>query len=110
LQAAVSVGATVLGALFGRKIGSARNVGRATTAARGVGRTSRERGDVRRARERVASEEQKLRELERELEEHLAKLREEHDPAHAEIEVLEIPPRKSDLSVERLALAWAPPR
>ena len=32
----------LLGALFGRKLGSARNVGRATTAARGAGRTARD--------------------------------------------------------------------
>ena len=108
LQAAVSVGATVLGALFGRKAGSSRNVGRATSAARGFGRSSRERGDVRRAKDRVASEEQKLRELEKELEGRLADLREKHQPGNAEIEVIEVPPRKSDLSVERLALAWVP--
>jgi hypothetical protein len=105
-QTAISVGATLLGALFGRKLGSTRNVGRATTAARGLGRASRERGDVKRAEERVASEEQKLKDLEKDLEERLATLRREHDPASLELEVLEIPPRKSDLSVERLALAW----
>ena len=108
LQTAVSVGATVLGALFGRKLSSARNVGRATTAARGFGRASRERGDVRRAKERVEAEEQKLRDLEKDLEERLAELRERHDPAHAEIETIELAPRKSDLRVERLALAWVP--
>ncbi|MDH3685274.1 MAG: hypothetical protein OEP95_03565 [Myxococcales bacterium] len=108
LQAAVSVGATVLGALFGRKMGSSRNVGRATTAARGFGRSSRERGDVRRAKERVEIEEKKLRDLEADFEARLAKLREEHEPANVEIEELEVPPRKSDLTVQRLALAWVP--
>ena len=108
LQTAVSVGATVLGALFGRKTASSRNVGRAATAARGFGRASRERGDVRRAKERVAGEEQKLRDLEKDLEQRLATLREKHDPESVETETIEVPPRKSDLSVERLALAWVP--
>ena len=38
----VSFGATVLGALFGRKTLSATNLGRATTAMRGAGRASKE--------------------------------------------------------------------
>ncbi len=42
LQTAVSVGAAVLGALFGRKTVSVGNLGRATTAARGVGRSMKE--------------------------------------------------------------------
>ena len=49
LQTAVSMGATVLGALFGRKAVSIGTLGRATTAARGVGRTMKEDSDVKRA-------------------------------------------------------------
>ena len=49
LQTAVSIGATVLGTLFGR-----RALGRATTAARGVGRSMDQAGDVGRAEENVA--------------------------------------------------------
>ncbi len=46
---AVSVGASVLGALFGRKVVSATNAGRVATAARGVSRMGREAQDVDRA-------------------------------------------------------------
>ena len=49
LQTAISMGATLVGALFGRKSMSA-SIGRATTTARGVGRTMREREDVERGR------------------------------------------------------------
>ena len=42
LQTAFSVGATVLGALFGRKALSTTNMGRATTAMRGAGRAYKE--------------------------------------------------------------------
>ena len=45
----MSVGATVLGALFGRKAVSMGTLGRATTAARGVSRIGREAQDVARA-------------------------------------------------------------
>ena len=42
-QTAISIGSTILGALFGRKLTSASGVGRATTAMRGAGRATRER-------------------------------------------------------------------
>src|SRR6185503_16747865 len=51
VQTAISVGATVLGALFGRKLTSAGTLGRATTAVRGAGRAAREHEDVVSARE-----------------------------------------------------------
>ena len=53
IQTAVSFGATVLGALLGRKAISATTLGRATTAARGVGRTMKESQDIARAKESV---------------------------------------------------------
>src|SRR3990172_7205638 len=57
---AISVCATVLGALFGRKLGVG-TVGRATPAARGASRAAREHGDVARASEALAAAEAELR-------------------------------------------------
>ena len=54
VQAAISIGATILGAVLGRKTISATNIGRATTAARDAGRVLKEREDVTRAQETVA--------------------------------------------------------
>ena len=42
MQAAISVGASILGAFLGRKTISAANIGRATTAIRGAGRAIKE--------------------------------------------------------------------
>ena len=53
VQTAVSIGATVIGALFGRKAISAGTIGRATTAARGIGRSAKEYEDVRLAQQNV---------------------------------------------------------
>ncbi|MDX1649500.1 MAG: DUF87 domain-containing protein, partial [Myxococcota bacterium] len=53
LQAAISFGATVAGALLGRRLASARNVGRATTTARAAGRVADAREDVARAEAEV---------------------------------------------------------
>src|SRR5262249_8127833 len=67
VQTAISVGATVLGALFGRKALSVGNIGRATTAARGVGRTLKEQQDVSGANESVEAIHAKRGEIESEL-------------------------------------------
>ncbi len=108
VQSAISVGTTVLGALFGRKTISASTLGRATAAARGVGRAAREREDVARARDEQERLEQQIAALEQEFEEESARLR---DPAAALedlIEEVEIRPRKSDIAVARLQLVWTP--
>ena len=105
---AISIGATLVGALFGRKLGSARNVGRATTAARGVGRAARERGDIKRAEERVEALKEQLAELEARFAEDVTELEVELDPDAFECQELTVAPRKADLDVERLLLAWTP--
>ena len=53
IDTVISIGASVVGALFGRKLASRTNVGRAATAMRGIGRAADERGDVGRAEERA---------------------------------------------------------
>jgi hypothetical protein len=74
-QTAVSVGAAVLTALFGRKKLSYSTIGRGTTAARGAARTLEQREDVKRAKENLAAAQQELAELEAELEEKIDQLR-----------------------------------
>ena len=108
MQTAVSIGATVLGAIFGRKLTSVGNVGRATTAARGAGRTARERGDIARAQENVEVLRSQLVELEREFEESLEDARTDVDDTALEFEELAIRPKKADISIERVALVWTP--
>jgi len=106
IQSAISIGTTLVGALFGRKLGSAANLGRATTAARSVSRAARERGDVTRADERAEDLRGELTELEALLAKDVAALESGADePA---LQTLRIAPRKSDLDVERVSLVWLP--
>ena len=107
VETAISVGATVLGALFGRKLRSLGNVGRATTAARGASRTLGEREDVAREKEELEALRRELAALEAELAGELDRLRASFD-REPELEELVIPPRKADLAVERIVLVWAP--
>jgi hypothetical protein len=105
---AISIGATLVGALFGRKLGSSRNIGRAATAMRGVGRASRERGDIERAEERLEAEREKLAEMGRELEESLRELQGEIAIDESMLHEVVIAPSKSDIAVDSLRLVWTP--
>ncbi|MEP6995586.1 MAG: ATP-binding protein, partial [Acidobacteriota bacterium] len=106
LQTAISVGATVLGALFGRKAISASTIGRATTAARTAGRTVKQAGDVGRAQETVGAVQRQMQDLDAELQGELAASQAASDPASEKLETLTLRPKKSDVTVRRVALVW----
>ena len=103
---ALSAGATVLGALFGRKVASRGNVGRAATTMRGVGRASSKKGDVERAQEKVADLEQKLVDLEEELKDKLEDAKEFDSVDAFEIEEKLIRLRKTDTEITKMGILW----
>jgi hypothetical protein len=107
LQTAVSFGATLVGALMGRKAVSVTTLGRATTAARGVGRAAKEAEDVARAKERLKEVEDELQALDAELQREIAAI---EAPAAADpvIETVDIKPKAGGVDVRLVALAWAP--
>ena len=108
LQTAISLGATLLGALGGRKLVSGSTVGRATTAARGASRSLREQQDVGRAQETVEAIDQQIAALNAEFEAKVAELRSAGDPTAEALETLSIKPKKADIAVQLVALAWTP--
>jgi len=75
LQTAVSAGATILTAIFGRKKLSYSTIGRGTTTARGAARAMQQREDVEHAKQNLAAAQQELDELNAELEEKVTALR-----------------------------------
>ena len=75
LQTAVSAGATVLTAIFGRKKLSYSTIGRGTTTARGAARAMQQREDVEHAKENLAAAQQELDDLNAELEQKIGELR-----------------------------------
>jgi len=107
LQTGVSMGAAVLGALFGRKTVSVGNLGRATTAARGVGRSMKEAEDVKRASDNVEAIREKGKALEEELAHETQAIAERYDAA-PEIERLALSPKRGQVSVQFVALGWMP--
>ncbi len=108
MQAAISMGSTLLGALFGRKRLSTSTLGRATTAARGMGRVLREGEDVGRAQDSVESVEQQIAELTAEMEREIAAQEALSDPRAEALETVVVKPKKADIEVRLVTLAWAP--
>ncbi len=108
MQTAISFGATVLGALMGRKKLSTGTLGRATTTMRDVGRSIDESGDVKRAADTLQAAKQRLADLEAEEQNELDALHIEIDPAAETFETVIMRPRKSDIVVDSLGLVWMP--
>jgi len=108
LQTAISVGATLLSSFLGRKRVSMSTLGRATTAARGAGRSMREAEDVNRAEDNVGAIDEKLADLDAEFKAETATLERSFDPQTEPLETLSLKPTKANISVKLLTLAWAP--
>jgi hypothetical protein len=108
VQAAISFGASVLGALMGRKVASSANVGRAASAMRAAGRATRDHGDIEHAEETVESLQQRLSDLEAEFQQEVDKIDAAIKPEALVIEPLVIRAKKSEIAIERVALAWLP--
>jgi hypothetical protein len=109
MQTAVSMGATLLGALFGRKAVSVSTLGRATTTARGVGRTMKEASDVKRATETVDSVKTAVAALAGQLAEDIAAVTARLDQ-DVELERIPLAPKRGQVEVQFVALAWSPGR
>jgi hypothetical protein len=108
LSTAVSAGTTVLGAFLGRKTFSATTLGKAATTARGVSRSTQQAGDVTRAKETVQALEEQLTELEAKFKAEVDGLGGKVDPATIALTTKSIKPKKTNIAVQAVALAWAP--
>jgi len=108
VQTAVSVGATLIGAIFGRKTMSSGTIGRATTSMRGAGRIAREKEDIGRAQREVQLIDERLRNLEEEFQTEIADLKMDFKPEDLELIELMIRPRKTDVAITGFALIWTP--
>jgi hypothetical protein len=110
VQSWLKLGSTVLGAVLGRKKLSVTNVRRASSALTGFSRSAKEASDVERAEEDLAELVQERDQLTAELEKEVAELAERFDPAAEKLEAFELKPRRTDVDVRLVALAWAPYR
>lgn len=103
LESAISIGATVLGAFMGRKMGSG-TLGRATSAARGVNRAAKQRQDVDLAEDNLGALNEKLAALTGEFEEEARKVQAKY--GGDSITAVSISPKKTNITVQAVGLAW----
>jgi len=108
MQAAISVGASILGAFLGRKTISAANIGRATTAIRGAGRAIKESKDVGQAEENVLALQQQLADLEAQFKTETDVLAAATNPLNEKLETISLKPTKANIAVKLVVLAWTP--
>ena len=108
MQSVLNIGTSVLGALLGNKIASKANIGKASTAARSLGRAAAERGDVARAKETMEELLVEREHLEEECQTEVDAIADQYSPENLTLDLLEIPTRKSDLRIKQLCLAWIP--
>ncbi len=109
VQAALSVGATILGAFMGRKTISTTNIGKAATALGRAGRTIKDAKDIGMAQENVAALQEQLADLE-------AQFKRETDaagavdPATEPLDTVALRPTKTNITIKTVTLAWLPYR
>jgi hypothetical protein len=108
LQTGLSIGATVLSALFSRKALSTATLGRATTAARGVGRSMKEAQDIGRAQETLAAVQQQKADIEAQIQAEVSALGAAMDPLGETLLPLAIKPKRTDITIQAVGLAWVP--
>ena len=108
MGAAVSLGATIFGALLGRKAISAGSLGRATTAARGMSRVGRESQDVTRASENVTALKAQESDLQARMQDDLQAVTADWELSNEPSERVLVKPKRGGVSVQLISLVWVP--
>ncbi len=108
LQTVLAVGATVLGAFFGRKALSASTLNRVGAAARSASRIGSETADAERATLSVEAAQQKLDALQEQLQQAVSSLQDSLDATSVPLRSSSLAPRKTDIIVGKVVLLWVP--
>ena len=109
LSAASALGSAALSAIFGRRGGvTAGTIGKATTAAKGWMRGSKESEDVARAEQNLEAARQALAELERDVESAITAAGggAAVQPSEDALETLTIAPKRGGIHVQLVAIVW----
>jgi len=107
-DATIAVGSSVLGALLGRKTVSKTSVARAATAAKAATRAAQQRGDIDQAAGSLESLQRKYDDLRAKFQHEIELLDAALRPEALVFEPLPLRPKKTDITIERVVLAWMP--
>jgi len=108
IDAALSFGTAVLGALLGRKTVSVTSASRMGTAVRKAGRIGKESGDVHHAKETLEAVRASIAELDRKLQADVDTLNEAYDAQSEELESVTVKAKSTGIHVDYLGIGWAP--
>jgi phage host-nuclease inhibitor protein Gam len=104
MEAAISIGATVLGA-FARS----RSIGRgASSAAKEAARAVQHQQEVARSEQTLASLRQQFLQLQDDFAGEVAAVKTKYEPSTETFETITIAPKKTNISIRLLALIWQP--
>jgi len=106
IDSVINVGATILGAMIGRKPLNTTTVGRATSAARGAGRASRKKQEAVQAGETAASLQAQLEEMNRQFQADLAQVAEQTKLTDASFETVAVAPKKANIEIRAVGVLW----
>ena len=107
-QAAINVGTSILGAMFGRKLASASNITRAATSVRSASKIAKERTDVSQAEDNVSALQEQVTALEEQFKGEAEALQQSFGGDSLKLERVDLKPKKADITVTRVTLAWTP--
>ena len=106
LDAAINIGASIFGAIFGNKLLSRQNAGKIASSARSANKVLKERSDVKLSEQSVNDLNLAISELEEKFAQECDALKEANDVKNITINETQISPKKSDIYDEKIVLLW----
>ena len=106
LEAAISVGAGILGAIFGRNLLSRTNLGKVASGAKSANRVLKERDDVKLSEQEVADISAQIEALTEKFQAQASELKDKNDVQNITIDEIFISPKNSDIYDEKVYLLW----
>lgn len=103
----ISVGSTLLGAIFGKNPLSRGTIDKAGTTARRAQKIQKDEQQATLSQSKTDEIESQIADLDASLKEELSKLDDQTDVSNVKIEKASVRPRKSDIIVEGLSLYWS---
>lgn len=104
----LAVGTSLLGAFLGKKAISTTEMSRVATAAKSIGRTVKEHGDVGRAEDDANAMAKQKSDMEAEVQTEIAALQTKFDVRKEDFQKVSIAPKKTNVAVRLFALGWSP--
>lgn len=103
---AISIGATILGAIFGRRKLSSTTVSKAGTTIKQAQRIGKDQESAASAEENLKIYQQQLQELQNELQTQVMALLTQVDSSKMQVEKISVHPRKTDIVIDAVGLVW----